>query len=271
MSHPVKADAHSLHRRIDMGVETEVLEVSEKRWSDAQHFESDVWIRSNQQNSGWKVLERFVRATRHPTRLVKYLAYRDFHCGDDWNYWWLEQFENYRVLPKSVEKVGCGPYTNIRLISQRCRIQEIHCCDPLIDLYTTFRLTWLAEQVSKNRVKVSKQKAEFLTFKDGCFDMAVCINVLDHVQNANECLRQLLRVVKSGGFIIFGQDLSSEDDCKIEMVNKDVGHPIKIHHTSLNAVFDSACQTRLKKILPREKGRNPIAHYGTYIFIGQKK
>ncbi len=40
-----------------------------------------------------------------------------------------------------------------------------------------------------------------------------------------------------------------------------VGHPIKIHHTTLDPIFSNFFQCRLKKILSREKGRNPNAHY----------
>jgi ubiquinone/menaquinone biosynthesis C-methylase UbiE len=252
----------------------EILGVSEKRWSDAQEFEGSLWVRSNQRNSYLKILAKFVRVVRNHKVLFNYLKYRDFYCGDDWNYWWMEQFENYRRLPKSVERVletGCGPYTNIRLISKNCKIKEIYCCDPLIDVYKGFKLTWLSTQVSKGRINISNDKCENLKFDDTYFDLLVCINVLDHVQNAKKCLKEVNRVIKQGGFIVFGQDLSNDEDLQNREVIDDVGHPIKIHHTTLDIILDSAYGCHLKKILPRDKGRNPIAHYGTYIFIGQKE
>ena len=252
----------------------EILEVSERRWLDAQEFESSLWEKSNHRNSILEIVGKFVRAVRTPKTLFNYLKYRDFYRGDDWNYWWMEQFENYRRLPKFVERaleIGCGPYTNIRLISKKCKTKEIYCCDPLIDLYTSFKLTWLSTQFSKNGIKISNDNGENLRFDDSYFDLVACINVLDHVQNAKKCLKELIRVTKQGGLVVFGQDLSNEEDLSNRAVRDDIGHPIKIHHTTIDVIFDNICKSLLKRILPRDKGRNPIAHYGTYIFIGQKK
>ena len=39
--------------------------------------------------------------------------------GDDWNHWWAEHFDDYRFLPEHLGdyiELGCGPYTNTRLI-----------------------------------------------------------------------------------------------------------------------------------------------------------
>lgn len=257
-----------------MAEDTEILEVSEKLWSEAQEFERNLWVKSNQRNSYLKVLAKFVKAAKRPRMLFNYIRYCDFYCGDDWNYWWMEQFENYKVLSKYFEKgleIGCGPYTNIRLVSRRCKIKEIYCCDPLIDVYKSFNLTWLSSQVSRGKISISNDKGEDLKFNDNYFDLVICINVLDHVQNAENVLKEMVRVSKRGGVIVLGQELSDEDDLSNRIVRDDIGHPIKIHHTTLDTILNEVCEFHLKKILPREKGRNPIAHYGTYIFIGQKK
>ena len=39
--------------------------------------------------------------------------------GDDWNHWWKERFDGYRFLPVELGdcvELGCGPYTNTRLV-----------------------------------------------------------------------------------------------------------------------------------------------------------
>ncbi len=258
-----------------MNKKDDIMTVPEERWSNAQEFERDIWVKSNQRNSYLKLLLKFARAVRKPMMLSNYLKYRDFFCGDDWNYWWLKEFGNYKVLPRYFERaleVGCGPYTNIRLISKKCKIKEITCADPLIKVYTSFNLTWLATQVKKNKIKISDDKCEDIKSKNNYYDLVVCINVLDHVQNAELCLKEMIRVIKKGGgFIVFGQDLSDNEDLSNRIIRDDIGHPIKIHHTTLDAFFDSTCVPLLRKVLPRDEGRNPPAHYGTYIFIGQKK
>lgn len=261
-------------REKELNKKKEILNVSEKRWLDAQDFERNLWIQNNQRNSYLRIFSKFIRGIKNPKMLFNYFKYHDFYCGDDWNYWWMEQFENYRTLPKYFEKaleVGCGPFTNIRLISKCCKINKIYCCDPLIYVYKSFNLTWLSSQILKNRIKISSNKCENLKFDNNYFDLVVCINVLDHVQDVEKCLKEIARVVKRGGFIIFGQDLSDEKDLTKRMVRNDIGHPIKIHHITLECFLDNLCDCHLKKILPRDKGRNPIAHYGTYIFNGKKK
>jgi SAM-dependent methyltransferase len=253
--------------------EWEVVAVPEERWK-AQEWESSVWTRANEKNSWLKLTAKFVRAARKPSQLVELLRYRDFYRGDDWNFWWLKAFENYKALPKNVTKaleVGCGPFTNMRLISKTCKVKEIYCSDPLIEAYSKFRLTWLATQMAKNRLKAVRAKGEELDFADEYFDLVVCINVLDHVQDSRRCVEQVLRVTKGGGYVVLGQDLCNDEDLTDIQLRTHVGHPIKLHEATLNTMLGSSCESLLRKILPRHNGRDPSAHYGTLIFIGRKK
>src|SRR5438046_7117366 len=105
----------------------ESLQVSEARWSDAQQFERDCWADSNRRNGLLKLGKRLLLAAMHPARLVRIARYGDWYCGDDWNFWWLDAFEEYRALPRRVARaleVGSGPYSNLRLIRRRVSIAE---------------------------------------------------------------------------------------------------------------------------------------------------
>jgi SAM-dependent methyltransferase len=257
-----------------MSKQLEVLSVSEERWRQAQGWESSVWRQANQKNSWLKILAKFARAAKTPNLLYSYLRFRDFYRGDDWNFWWAHAFDNYEGLPKTVERaleIGCGPFTNMRLISKRCNIRNICCSDPLISVYTQFRLTWLSKQVAKNGARAVPVKGEELGFPDGYYDLVVCINVLDHVQDSRRCMEEMLRVTRPGGSIVFGQDLCDDDDLADLHYRTHIGHPIKLHHTTLDEILGAACEPVLKKILPRHQGRDPRVHYGTYILIGRKK
>ncbi len=46
--------------------------------------------------------------------------------------------------------------------------------------------------------------AERLPFVDSAFDVAICDQVLEHVKDPHEVMRELLRVTKSGGWIYIG-------------------------------------------------------------------
>lgn len=251
----------------------EVVSVSKDRWQEAQEWEGNLWVQNNQRNGYLKVLLKFIRALAKPDLLLNYVKYGDFYCGDDWNYWWLKAFDNYKALPEHFEKaieVGCGPFTNIRLISKISKIKEIYCTDPLINTYATFKLTWLKTQLKKHNIKISNDSCEKLNFPDNFCDLVVCINVLDHVRNATECLREMTRVIKRGGFLVLGQELSNEEDVKITAVRDDTGHPIKISQDTIDTFLTGGFESNFRKIMLREEGRNPMAHCGTYIFIGQK-
>ena len=91
-------------------------------------------------------------------------------------------------------------------------------------------------------------------------------NVLDHVQDAPKCIQEAIRITKAGGCLVIGQDLSDEGDR--ERVGFDVGHPIMLDQAVLDSALLPLLSPLYYKILPREQGRNPSAHYGTYLLIG---
>lgn len=253
---------------------SEVLAVSQERWAEAQKWENSYWVNGNSHNSILRIARKFIGALRRdPSLFWKYLRYGDFYCGDDHNYWWQKQFDNYSALPTRFERaieVGCGPYSNIRLISHGRSVGEIVCADPLIRTYAQFKKTWIAEGIRKKTITPSESSMESISYADSSFDLAVCINVLDHVRDASQCLRELLRVTRAGGYIVLAQDLTNEEDLSFTENRDDVGHPIKIEHGTLDDVLGPRTKPILRKVMAREKGRNPKYHYGTYIFIGQR-
>ena len=249
-----------------------VIRTTEHDWHDAQSFETRTWVVNNRRNSFPKVVFKFIRALKKPKYLYYYLKFGDFYCGDDWNYWWMEKFDYYKTLPKQVDKaleVGCGPYTNIRLISKIIKIKEIHCTDPLMPLYKTFTWTWLSSMVKKNKIKAEVGVCEKIEYPDNFFELVVCNNVLDHVQDAEKCLKEIYRVLKPGGHFLIAQDLTDEEDLKAE--EKREGHPIRLYHEFLDNCFAGIYDNVYRKLLTRAESRYPRDFYGTYIYIGKKK
>jgi len=248
----------------DVGVSARnhiILNVPGERWLQAQRWEGALWRNANRplRNAAKRVLQQ--------------LGLRRREVGDDWNHWWAEQFGDYRFIPKHIKdaiEFGCGPYTNLRLISRARKIDHAYCSDPLLHTYLTFRYTWLSESYRRRRVLVDDHPMEQCPFASDFFDLVVLINVLDHVRDASECLRQAVRVTKPGGFLIVGQDLTSEEDLSIPEVRSDIGHPIKLDHEALDLFLHPTFKPVLYRILSRDEGREPTAHYGTYLFAGTK-
>lgn len=262
---------------METNLHDQVLSVDKQKWLTAQEFERQCWISSNQKNSYLQVVAKFLRALKkNPAHFFELLKYRDFYAGDDWNFWWKNKFKDYQALPAHLPKaleVGCGPYTNIRLISKLKKIDEIHCLDPLMNLYLSFKLNWLAEMAKKKKIFTYIGQGEELNFPDKSFDLVICNNVLDHVQDTRACLSEIHRVLKPGGSFVFGQDLSDENDiAKQRQEDRGfAGHPIKVHDQGLDILLAGLYEAKLKEVLSREAGRNPRHHYGTYLFIGVKK
>lgn len=245
-----------------------IVDISQERWKTAQKFELE-------------------------------FAQNTIGSDDDWNLWWMKKYSNYSFLEgkefQNVLEVGCGPHTNVRYILPKITVGKIWLEDPLIQYYITHYLTQcpstvdtiksLIKKPSKKvnfcleifsnlsySVDLSSAKLEDLPYKDGQMDLIVCINVLDHVNNYESCISEMSRLLKSGGILILGQDLTNAED----LVNcpetvSDIGHPIKVDHALIDNSLSRSFDTLSRKILPREEGRNPRAHYGTYLGVFQKR
>ena len=190
---------------------------------------------------------------------------------DDWNQWWYEKFEGYREIPALIEsavELGCGPYTNIRLIRKDRVIESVICNDPLMNRYLQLGGNWVAIESAKGNILLDDHPIEERPFSDETFDLVIMINVLDHVMDAMLCLDVAVGITKPAGYLVLGQDLSDQRD--VAQSGNDVAHPIRIHHHDIDQRVFMQFSPRFKKLLPREEGRNPGAHYGTYLLIGQK-
>ena len=208
--------------------------------------------------------------------------------GDDYNYWWYSAFNNYHPIHElildNVLEVGCGPHTNIRLILPHIKYKNLWLEDPLINSYLQLRRkirrfrifsissqTAVSELVEKKHAVPLPEQMEDLSLANESMDLCVCINVLDHVRDADACFQQMHRVLKKNGILIIGQDMSNAEDLQLCPESwTDIGHPIKMDTEYLDSQTQGL-SARYRKILSREEGRNPRCHYGTYLFIGQKK
>lgn len=237
--------------------------VSVDRWLQAQKWELAFWNRQNVPPPWWK---RMLRP------LAVFLGIRpklQKPVFDDRNYWWKEKFNNYESLPLFFEnacELGCGPYTNIRLIQENRTINYIHCSDPLAKHYIKYKHAWLAKAYSLGLISIDFHSAEECPYKTGYFDLTVLINVLDHVKDPMKCLNEAIRITKSGGYFVFGQDLTDDDDKK----PANPGHPFTFRHETLESLLDQTLTRIHYQLVPQKEVLNPEMHYGALVYIGLK-
>src|ERR1051326_2380897 len=240
--------------------------VTRERWQAAQAWEREHWVNTQQlrakygKNLVWRLLSAVGAVPR----------YR----GDDWNHWWKARFRNYDFLPPVVERaleVGCGPYTNVRLMLDRCQIGHLFLSDPLIKTYANFKLTIVSEMYRRGGCTLDDHPLEELPFAPAHFDLVIMINVLDHVQDARRCMDNLVRAVAPGGLLIIGQDLTSEQD--LNALKDDpgaIGHPIKLEGEWFEPYLHKAFAHIIYDVLRREESRDPRHHCGALVFAGRK-
>jgi len=249
-----------------MGDKAVTDKVPIERWRKAQAWEKDHWVNAQKaraklfKNQIWKVLSGFGAVPKHR--------------GDDSNQWWKDQFKSYEFLPSRLEnviEVGCGPYTNVRLMVQKCQFDHLVLSDPLIRAYAKFQLTFVADMYAQVACVLDDHPLEELPFASSYFDLSVMINVLDHVQDAVKCMENLVRVTKPGGIVIIGQELSNEQDLvRIERDEGRIGHPITVDDAWFGQFLEGKFAPIINKVLSREEGRGPEHHYGTLVFAGKK-
>ncbi len=241
--------------------------VSHERWKDAQIWEEAHWVLTQQKRAEFG--KNWIWSLLHRLGLVE--KYR----GDDWNHWWKQQFSDYNFLPEKVDnalEVGCGPYTNIRHIVPLCKPEHIFLSDPLIKTYIKFKLAYVADAYRKGFCIIDDHPLEEIPYKDNYFDVVVMINVLDHVRDASQCMQNLIRIIKPGGWLILGQDLTNEEDLNILSQDPGLtGHPIKLSHEWFIPHLEKNFRAVIDKVLDRKDGREPENHYGTLIYSGIKK
>jgi SAM-dependent methyltransferase len=181
--------------------DTGITQVDEQRWQQAQRYEFDTWMRHGLANS----------SDRH-----------DEH---------LQIFDNYRVLPPNLGdllEIGCGPFTQTRTIVQGRSVQSITLLDPLLEHYKKHPHCSYGG-LSPAPTLLAKPAEDLDAVAR--FDTVICINVLEHVQNANLVLSNIKRAMRPGAMLIMGERTYDELDVNVVY---DIGHPIRIKSAVLN-------------------------------------
>jgi len=160
---------------------------SQERWKEAQEWELNAWLGSE------KNLE-------------------------DWNSWWFNHFQNFNYLQaksfKSLLEVGCGPYCRNTEYFMKLfpSITTVSVLDPLLDDYTKHEY-YVTTVVKRYGARMFSCALEDYS-DDNKYDAILCINVLDHVKDANACMGKMFDALNKDGVLILGQDLTCDEDFK---------------------------------------------------------
>lgn len=212
-----------------------IVKVDDRRWQAAQRFESDGWLRH------WRT------------------------ASSDRNGQHQAGFGGYTCVPSymgNVLEIGCGPFTQLQTIAEGRTIKHVTLLDPLLEQYKQLPNCIYKEGrfLGYDSRLICKQAEELSVIAE--FDVAICINVLEHVQDVEAVLLKLHRSIATGGIVIFGERYY--DGLDINEVY-DVGHPIRVKLK----VFEDWEKQFETLFIGQEPTTDPLAqeHY----FIGRKK
>jgi SAM-dependent methyltransferase len=214
-----------------------VVRVTKQRWHQAQRYERDTWMIANADASD-------DRNTSHDEGFAGYAALHG------------------RRFANAIE-LGCGPFTNLRLIARRCTIDRCSLLDPLINdylkhphcTYDRHRLRTdekhlgvvlgrtlpgrairrLVRALAPGMLSHSVPVGELFPIPieemppGSAYDLAVMLNVLEHCYDAEAIFEKILGILKPGGVFVFHDKLFTAAEAAEDVATRfDAGHPLRV-------------------------------------------
>lgn len=193
-----------------------VHKVSKERWQLAQKYERKTWMLDN------------------PS------------AKDDRNHDHFEKFNSFNSVKtqlakkKSIIELGCGPFTNMRLLSDLVPNAQMVLLDPLINDYINL------EHCSYNKGEINSKKVTLInsSIEDfepakysyeipGKFDVVMMINVIEHCYDVDKIFDKISQILNKGGIFIFS-DVYFNDVHELATNIYDAGHPLRLSELKMN-------------------------------------
>jgi len=132
---------------------------------------------------------------------------------------------------KTVLEVGSGHAAAL----SNCEISELVNVDPLMNIYIKY-IKGFPDLIPDT--VFLKSDAESLPFEDNRFDFIICINALDHFNDARKATVEMGRVLQPGGKLFLNVDCKNRLNVRIR---KRVGHPYSFTPAKLQELFEPTC------------------------------
>ncbi len=223
-----------------------IVRVDPARWEEAQRYERLTWLRD----------ARYCTSDRNEDHRIHFAGFgmlRGMH------------------FDRAIE-LGCGPFTNLRLILPVCRVGSVTLLDPLIDDYPRHIFCSYAggrlEGLLRPRLALRdlRHPRTFLSrrldaFRAGRwfgrpverigapieemperapFDLVVMINVLEHCRDAEAVFAKLDACLAPGGIFVFADALYQADEtARLCPDRYDAGHPLHVDRSVTTAFLES--------------------------------
>lgn len=191
----------------------------------------------NQQNGIIAVAQQRWLAAQEVERRTWFSLFPNFH--DDRSLEHRQLFDDYRAVPLQcgdVLEIGCGPFTQSRCILNGRSIQSLTLLDPLLAEYLDHpHCSYKGGHFYGQQIHLLNLPAEKLPTSLS-FDLVICINVLEHVQDARIVIERLLAAIRPGGYLILGEQC--HDNCHPSN-EFNLAHPVMIKRPFITKAVES--------------------------------
>jgi len=255
-----------------------IIQVSKARWKEAQTCERTHWMVKGLESSN----------DRNDAHYQGFDAYRAIHGN---------------IFLHAIE-LGCGPFTNLRIIGCECRLQSCTLLDPLIREYMlhphcTYRnnllrtqfpppsagklrralarrvpllTAWMRSPLNPRNIHVDHLLACPIETMptNRTFDLVVICNVIEHCICVEEVFSRILSITHAGSILIFQDKLYEDDAIKHELTRTyDAAHPLRVSRHIIESFCKDNFESLYNKILPRAEDKYSSAREDIY-FIGRR-
>ncbi|MDB5227522.1 MAG: Methyltransferase type 11 [Bacteroidota bacterium] len=195
-----------------------------------------------------------------------YLQKKDVSKYLDWkrNYWnnLLLSLSEYIEFPvgKNILDAGCGPAGIFMVLSGN----TVDALDPLLDRYKSLE-HFIPEKYP--RINFINASIEALDHEEK-YDLIFCMNAINHVNDIELCYDNLVKALKSGGYLIISTDAHRHEFLKkiFQLIPGDVLHPVQLNIMEYNTFLSKRNMETIHDILYK---REMIFDY--HITIAKKR
>jgi SAM-dependent methyltransferase len=232
-----------------------VVKIPLDRWRIAQQFERTGWMEK------WK------------------------GAGDDRNLAHAEEFNAYRTLAgrtfEHAIELGCGPFTNLRVIGDVAAIGRATLLDPLVESYLQLPKCRYTRDALKTH---SGERTIPLAGVLACpieempvttrFDLVVMMNVIEHCYDVHKIFAQILAMAAPGAMFVFHDCIYDVAKTKSVLGDKyyEAGHPLMVGYGVLERFMAEHFEPHYFSRCPDAPDQIDVCpHVGRFYFIGRKK
>ena len=258
-----------------------IVQVPRDRWGVAQKYECNTWMLAG-------LRQEMIETNTTESNFDHYVNLR----GKYFN---------------SAIEIGCGPFTNLRVIARHCKIARCTLLDPLSNEYLRHKnCAYSRKLLNTDETLLSKSLEKYpagrairrllkaiaprtvrrgirlerlinLPIEDitdiGQYDLVVMINVIEHCFDIDRVFESVKKLCKPGTFFVFHDRLYNAQKVKLRAARQfDAGHPLRVDESVIANFLETYFHRMSERQTIIEDGYGGIdfTERGIY-FVGLRK